>query len=121
MRSTPAVLAALLFLLSAVPVQATAGLPYCPGSVQPLGNGPSSIDPAACEQATGRIFPEAIVRPEYLQPDASGHGNTGFAADTVSFPEFQAGLKLLESRYPDLVTVHEVAQSVGWDNKATQA
>jgi hypothetical protein len=111
---------AVLVAFSSLPVHATAGTPSCAAYVQPLGPmGPSSIDPALCEQLTGRIFPEAIARPDYLEPDASGHSNTGFATDTVSFPEFQAGLAVLADRHPDLVTVHTVASSVGWDNTAT--
>ncbi|MEA3165163.1 MAG: hypothetical protein QOJ26_7 [Thermoplasmata archaeon] len=111
-----------LFFLSAPPAQGMAGTPACASNVQPLGpTAPNAIDPERCETLTGRIFPEAIARPEYLQADASGHANTGFASDTFSFPEFEAGLRLLESRYPDLITVHEVARSVGWVNSATQA
>jgi hypothetical protein len=114
--------AGLLVLLaaSALPAAATPGTSACGAYAQPLGPAqPSSIDPELCEQMTGRIFPEAIARPEYLQPDASGHANTGFATDTFSFPEFEAGLQVFAARHPDLLTVHVVAQSVGWDNAAT--
>src|SRR5688572_27689984 len=120
-RGAAPVALVLLLTLGALPVQATPGTPMCPVYVQPAGPAaPSSIDPELCEQATGRIFPEAIARPEYLGPDASGHTNTGFALDTASFAEFEAGLRLLEARHADLVTVHEVARSVGWLNTATQ-
>ena len=112
----------LVLVLGALPVQGTPGTSACAAYAQPLGpSQPAVIDPEACEQATGRIFPEAIARPDYLQPDASGHANTGFATDTFSFSEFEAGMRLLEQRHPDLITVHEVARSVGWDNAATGA
>ncbi|HET6398667.1 MAG TPA: hypothetical protein VFH47_03855, partial [Candidatus Thermoplasmatota archaeon] len=66
---------------------------------------PGVVDPAACEAVAGRVFPEASVlsTPPGQLP----------AQDFVSFSEFQAGLSYLAGKYPDTITVHEVAQSAG--------
>ena len=47
--------------------------------------------------------------PPYALPGAS----TLPVSDYVSFFEFQAGLQHLAAQYPDYLTIHEVAQSVG--------
>lgn len=84
-------------------------VPYCLGSADPVhGVAPSAISPQLCEQGTGRVFPEAMARPEYATA-----GDTGYATDFVSFPEFEAGVQYLAQKYPDLVTVHKVGESYG--------
>lgn len=102
---------ALAFSLAAVAplVAANPAVPYCLGSVAPLPNtAPNVIEPAICEMVTGRVFPEAMARPEY-----AAAGNAGYATDFVSFPEFEAGLDYLAAAYPDKLTVHEVSRSFG--------
>lgn len=100
-----------LFVIA--PAQANPLVPYCSGSVAPSPGAPSVIMPEVCEAATGRVFPEAMARPEYAQADDAGHMNTGYVSDFVSFLEFEAGLEYLEAQYPQYITVHEVARSVG--------
>jgi MYXO-CTERM domain-containing protein len=110
MKSTVIALAvAFVLALFSMPASANPGVPYCLGSaaVAP-GLAPPVVQPEVCEAATGRVFPEAIERPEYVS--AGGHG---FASDFVSFPEFEAGLNYLAQKYSDKVTVHRVAESYG--------
>lgn len=108
-----AVLTVLLFTFAALPAEANPAVPYC--TVPTLNQ---VAAPDVCETLTGRVFPEAHPQPQYLQPDASGHSNTGFATDFVGFFEFEAGLEYLEANYPDYIEVHEVGQSAGLSNGA---
>lgn len=102
----------ILSLLAAVapaPGAANPVVPYCAGSVAPVPPlVPPQIRPDVCQTATSRVFPEAMARPEYALA-----GNTGYVSDFVAFPEFEAGIKYLETQYPEMVTIHKVADSVG--------
>src|SRR5688572_29127165 len=108
LRALPVGLA-VLFVLALVPTPAAANptVPYCAGSVNPVGNQPGVIMPEVCEQATGRVFPEAssLSTPPGQAP----------VSDYISYFEFQAGLEYLAASPAGqkYLTVHEVAQSVG--------
>lgn len=111
LRATLVGFGALLLLLATLPAPASANpaVPYCLGSVSPAPKqAPAVLMPEICEAATGRVFPEAMARPEY-----AAAGNTGYASDFVSFFEFEAGIKYLEAQFPDLVTVLQVGESYG--------
>jgi len=109
MRSTVVILA-LVFVLAifSAPASANPGVPYCAGSVSPVVGVPPVIQPDVCEAVTGRVFPEAMARPEY-----AADGSTGYASDFVSFPEYEAGIKYIAQKYPDRVTLHKVSESYG--------
>jgi len=108
----------LVSLLAGLPLVGTADanplVPYCEGSIL-SGSTQPTVLPQVCEQATGRVFPEAHPHPEYVAA-----GATGFAKDYVSFFEFQAGLDYLAAQYPDRIEVHTPAESYGLTNGLTQ-
>ena len=113
-----ALLLATLFIASALPAPATANplVPYCPTSIAGgLSVTADQVDPALCEQLTGRVFPEAFAHADYIQ---GPNGFTGVApyipaTDYIGFMEFQAGLDYLAAQYPDYIEVHQVASSFG--------
>lgn len=106
---------AVAFLVSLVPAPAAANpvVPYCPGSiglpVSPVTN------PATCESATGRVFPEASANSVTGSPNALPGASQLPVLDYVSYYEFQAGLDYLAASEAGqkYLTIHEVAQSVG--------
>jgi hypothetical protein len=105
-----------LSLFSIVPsVAANPAVPFCEAASGTGGSSETSdnYDPALCEQATGRVFPEAIADDSYVEEDAAGHTNTGYASDYLGYFEFQKSIEYLESQYPDRIEVHTVAQSYG--------
>lgn len=124
LRASLASVLASLFILSLLPTPAAAepGVPYCAGSVSPVpAPAPMVIMPEVCEQATGRVFPEASANS--LKPgNALPGAGTGVASDYVSYFEFQAGLQYLaESTFGQkYLTVHQVGDSFGLVNAATQ-
>ncbi len=108
----------ILSILTITPTGANPNVPSC-GPLSAPGGAEASADfydPSLCEAATGRVFPEAYPQPEYAQPDAAGHSNTGFATDYIGYFEFQQGLAYLEEQYPDYIEVHVVADSYGLCN-----
>lgn len=83
-------------------------VPYCLGSLSPAPRAaPVVTNPAVCEQATGRVFPEAIADNEYI-PESRG-----FATDYVAFQEFEAGIQYLNAQYPDFIEIKQVGLSRG--------
>ena len=102
-----------LFLVSLLPspAAATAGVPYCYAASHPLANVPGVDQSEVCLQVSGRIFPEAS--PHSQDPSCMATTCRSTALDFVSLPEFQDGLNNLAGKYPDFLTVHEVAQSFG--------
>src|SRR5688500_12414820 len=108
LRALPAGLA-VLFVLALLPAPAAGNpaVPYCTGSVNPVGNQPGIIMPEVCEQTTGRVFPEA-------SPLSTPPGQAP-ASDYVGYFEFQAGLAYLAASEAGqkYLTIHQVADSVG--------
>jgi hypothetical protein len=115
LRALPAGLA-VLFILALAPQPATANpaVPYCGGSVGPAdGLAPGVHDPSICEAETGRVFPEPSTLSTAGSPNAGAGASTVPTTDYVSFYEFEAGLKYLAQKYPDVITVNVVGQSRG--------
>ncbi len=122
-RGLPVFLAALFVIsLFSAPASANPAVPYCHAAGGIGGGSSASTDlilPEVCEQATGRVFPEAIADSDYLTPTGPNGftgGSTGFATDYVSFFEFEAGLQYLAGQFPDYIEVHQVALSHGNTN-----
>ncbi len=120
---TLAVLLSAAFLVSLVPAPAAANptVPYCAGSVG-LATMPVT-NPAVCETITGRVFPEASPNSIANSPNALPGASTSPVADFVSFFEFQAGLDYLANSPAgqQFLTIHQVGESVGLMNAATQS
>jgi hypothetical protein len=117
LRALPAGLA-VLFVLTLVPtpVAANPSVPYCAGSINPLGGTvPGIIMPEVCEQVSGRVFPEASALSVAQSPYALPGASVTPVLDYISYYEFQAGLDYLAASEmgQQYLTVHEVAQSYG--------